>query len=68
MVTEEHRMDKQLNIKLNTETLLEIERAMRNFGGDGYENSSEFGRLALKYFIKALKEKGVIKILSEVMD
>ena len=57
--------DEQLNIRLSQSTLDAIHEDMKQFGGN--ISQSAYGELALKYFGRALKEKGALAILSEVL-
>ena len=57
--------DEQLNIRLSQATLEQIHADMKQFGGN--ISQSAYGELALKYFGKALREKGALQILSEVL-
>lgn len=59
------KVEEQLNIRLSAKELEEVMEAIRQFGGG---SQSKFGRLALKYFIKQLREKGALAMMSEVMD
>ncbi len=57
--------EEQLNIRLSQSTLDKIHEDMKQFGGN--ISQSAYGELALKYFGRALKEKGALAILSEVL-
>jgi len=57
--------EEQLNIRLTQSDLTKIHNDMVKFGGN--ISQSAYGELALKYFGKALREKGALAILSEVL-
>ena len=59
------KVEEQLNIRLSDKDLKEVHEAMQKFGAT---SQSTFGRLALKYFIKQLEEKGALAMLAEVFD
>lgn len=59
------KVEEQLNIRLTAQELEEVVEAIKQFGGG---SQSKFGRLALKYFIKQLREKGALAMMAEVMD
>lgn len=57
--------EEQFNIRVSQADLDEIQDAMKEFG---MKSQSAFGRLAVKYFINELKEKGALLMLSEILD
>lgn len=57
--------DEQLNIKLTEEELAKVMEFKKGFGGSGVSNS-EFGRLAMMYFMKEIEEKGLLKIMCDL--
>jgi len=57
--------DEQFNIRLTPSELHQFQDDIRQFGGN--ISQSKYGELALKYFGRALKEKGALAILSEVL-
>ena len=60
------KVEEQFNIRVSQADLDEFHEAIRIFGGN--ISQSSFGRLALKWFIKTLKEKGALAMLSEMVD
>ena len=60
------KVEEQLNIRLSDKDLKEVQDAMKKFGGA--ISQSSFGRLALKFFIAKLEEKGALAMLAEVID
>jgi len=60
------KVEEQFNIRVTQADLDEIHDVMKQFGGK--ISQSSLGRLALKYFIKQLKEKGALSMMSEVID
>jgi len=60
------KVEEQFNIRVTQADLDDFHEAMKHFGGN--ISQSSFGRLALKYFIKQLKEKGALSMMSEVID
>jgi len=60
------KVEEQFNIRVTQADLDDFHEAMKHFGGN--ISQSSFGRLALKYFIKHLKEKGALSMMSEVID
>ena len=60
------KVEEQFNIRVSQADLEEFHEAMKHFGGN--LSQSSFGRLALKYFIKQLKEKGALAMLAEVFE
>ena len=60
------KVEEQFNIRVSQADLDEFHDAIKMFGGN--ISHSAFGRLALKYFIKALREKGALAMLSEIID
>lgn len=65
MNNEKQIKDEQLNIRLTLSNLEKIQEDIKQFGGN--ISQSAYGELALKYFGKALREKGALAILSEVL-
>lgn len=57
--------DEQLNIRLTATELNQFQEDIKEFGGN--LSQSKYGELALKYFGRALREKGALAILSEVL-
>ena len=57
--------EEQFNIRVSQADLEEFQEAMKEFG---MKSQSSFGRLAMKYFILKLKEKGALAMLSEILD
>lgn len=60
------KVEEQFNIRVSQADLDEFHEAMKVFGGN--ISQSSFGRLALKYFIKQLKEKGALAMLADVFE
>ena len=60
------KVEEQFNIRVSQTDLDEFHDAMKAFGGN--ISQSSFGRLALKYFIKQLKDKGALAMMSEVIE
>ena len=57
--------EEQLNIRLTPSELQQVHDDLKQFGGN--ISQSKYGELALKYFGRALREKGALVILSEVL-
>ena len=60
------KVEEQFNIRVSQADLDEFHEAIKAFGGN--ISQSSFGRLALKYFIKQLKEKGALAMLAEAFE
>ena len=65
MINEKETKEEQFNIRLTPTELKQIHDDMKQFGGN--VSQSKYGEMALKYFGRALKERGVLSILSEVL-